>query len=607
MSRSAAGRRILVIPSMQKGNGSGHMKRCVLLAEKLSGSGAESFLLAPGDSSEDRYSASDLQALMNHRRKKRPEIISSAGSDGWDLCVFDSRKTDVELFERFCGRAVCVALDEGGRLRDYFDYLIDSLPNLERTHPNIASTGFLPLPKRSGESAADRTFDLARLKVLISFGGEDSGDLTGRLLSMIDDTGIFRPEQLTVIRGPFFSRDDFPEGVTLIDSPADLSGILMKYDLVFTMFGLTCFEALYSFVPVILFNPSDYHRNLSVRSGIPEIGVGTPDISRMEEYLYSPDRLWRSVKNYSSVDKIDLAGFVAGLAGRDCNKCRGCGSLRQKIIYRTAEKSFSRCSECGLVNQLYFGTTEKEYGSEYFFEEYRKQYGRTYLEDFQKIKTDGLQRCRQIGRYKTEGRLLDVGCGYGPFLQAASDSGYDPAGLEISGPAAEYVSGQLEIPVYNIPFENIETEQAEIKGLDVITMWYVIEHMKQLPEVLSLVNRLLDEGGVFALATPNFSGISRRTSMIGFLESNPLDHYTVWSPWSARRMLGRYGFRIRKIRCPSHHPERYFKRPERYRKMYPVFRRLAGLLTGLINRWFLLGDTIEIYAVKTADSGELTT
>jgi len=96
---------------------------------------------------------------------------------------------------------------------------------------------------------------------------------------------------------------------------------------------------------------------------------------------------------------------------------------------------------------------------------------------------------------------------------------------------------------------------------------------------------------VLAFSTPSAAGISGRRSLRRFLEQSPEDHLTVWTPRSARRVLRRHGFRVRRIRVTGHHPERF-----------PVPGAGAGGATAAVvkhlSRLLGLGDTFEVYATK---------
>ena len=90
-------------------------------------------------------------------------------------------------------------------------------------------------------------------------------------------------------------------------------------------------------------------------------------------------------------------------------------------------------------------------GKEYFFEDYKAQYGKTYLEDFASIKAQGVRRVTNIELLFKTGRkksvthsLLDIGCAMGPFIDAAADSGWQVYGTDVSAQAVEYVQKTLQ-------------------------------------------------------------------------------------------------------------------------------------------------------------------
>ena len=601
--------RVLIIPSVLRGNGTGHIVRSMSLAEGLIKLGADVSLLAGSREVDDsNYSLDEISKIS--AAVQAVNIITDADPEGFDLSVFDIRKTPGEFFARFRRETLCVGIDEGGASRADFDYLMDFLPNLETEEPNICSPAFLQLPDAvSGDAGADPEGKLASLKaekgrrrILVSFGGEDRAGLSSIVAGGIIDKRIFEAGEITIVKGALFSEQVFPEGVNLLEPQPGLAAMLKDYDLVITSYGLTCFEALYSGVPVILFNPSDYHRRLSLKAGIPEIGVLKADLKRMSELVADGNGMLAAVRRYSGYERRDAAAHIAGLSGAT-KTCRGCESPHSEIIFRTETHSFFRCPTCSLANAICFTGTEVEYGPEYFFEDYKKQYGRTYLEDFDKIKAMGMQRCRVIRKFCSGNRLLDIGCGYGPFLSAASESGFKPSGIDISENAAEWVSSNLGFPTVASSVEDFSPAALGTDTFDAVTMWFVIEHIKSLPGVLEKINSILAPGGVFAFSTPNYNGISRLRSAEMFLRANPLDHYTVWSPASARRLLRRYGFRVKALRCPMIHPDRFF-RPGRYESLPASIRRITGLIAAAAGRLFYLGDTFEVYAEKIKDCGE---
>jgi SAM-dependent methyltransferase len=236
-----------------------------------------------------------------------------------------------------------------------------------------------------------------------------------------------------------------------------------------------------------------------------------------------------------------------------------------------------------------------DYGERYFFAGYKEQYGKTYLEDFPHLTAMGekrLGRIRSLLGPSGNGRLLDIGCAYGPFLAAARNGGFSPMGIDASGDAVRYVRENLGIPAGQGFFPD-PSLALEDERFDAVSLWYVIEHFEDPAGALEEINRILKPGGVLALATPSFSGISRRRSPGRFLEKSPPDHWTIWTPRGCGRILAQFGFKLKKRIVTGHHPERFPPLGEKFPG--PALDILYG-----ISRLFRLGDTFEVYAVKKA-------
>jgi SAM-dependent methyltransferase len=242
-----------------------------------------------------------------------------------------------------------------------------------------------------------------------------------------------------------------------------------------------------------------------------------------------------------------------------------------------------------------------EYAKDYFFDFYKKQYGKTYLEDFPNLVELGKRRLaiikkllpRTAATASTEApALLDIGCAYGPFLAAAKEQGFAPVGLEGAAEAAAYVKNELSIPAYQGFFPPAPPPVRDMR-FDALSMWYVIEHFKNSDEALVEAARLLKDGGVFAFSTPSFSGISGKKSPKKFLEASPADHWTIWNPKTCASSLKKYGFKVKKIEVTGHHPERF--------PLIGPHVNSKGLLYRLVlavSRFFRLGDTFEVYAIR---------
>ncbi|MBN1835865.1 MAG: methyltransferase domain-containing protein [Spirochaetales bacterium] len=612
--------RVLFVPALGPGMGSGHLRRTAELARRL---GPQAAVLLEGRRQGTAGGPRELLRSLGLDGEgircvetyppaaRRDGLPAAAGEGPWELVVVDRRATSRAELARF-GDVPVVGFDEGGEARRYVAYLVDLLPQPPGfSVPNRSVPGLLFLPSRSPAAAGEGSAPVRAAvgpggtpprRILLSFGGEDPADLTARLLALLIGRLRVPAERVTVVQGGLFRRSQWPEGVEVLRSPKRLADLLGRYDLVFTSFGLTTFECLAAGVPVVNLNPSRYHRRLSRAAGIPEVGVRRARSAAVRRALRDP--AWRTPRRAYPAEGFrpveDLTGFFEGLRPDAPGRCPVCGRADNPAVARFPERSYFACRGCGVTYLLGFGLQSRSYERGYFEEEYRSQYGRTYLEDFDAIKAVGRRRASIVRRLLgTEGgRLLDVGCAYGPFLAAARETGFEGEGVDVSAAAVGHVREVLGLPCQLGDFEAGKGLAWAAGSFDAVSMWYVLEHFRDPARALERAVSLLRPGGVLALATPNGAGISGRWDRERFLRSSPTDHRTVWDPRTARRVLRRHGLRPALTVITGHHPERF-----PWPGGVPVGEASGArrVLIGLVkasSRLFGLGDTFELYAVR---------
>jgi len=134
------------------------------------------------------------------------------------------------------------------------------------------------------------------------------------------------------------------------------------------------------------------------------------------------------------------------------------------------------------------------------------------------------------------GRLLDVGCGAGQFLEVAVARGWNAEGTEISSSAAPFLEGR-RVTVHRGELPDISLDRA----YDAVTLFEVIEHFRRPQAYLDAARRLLRPGGRLYLTTPNFDGLSRRL-LGGRWRVMAPEHLAYYSPRALRRALTAAGF-----------------------------------------------------------------
>ena len=587
---------LVMVPSVVKGHGTGHLRRCLSAAQQ---GGFFVYIpddktLAETDSIVKEYIEAGLSANQIINTIPDETYLPAIITDTFEL-------TENQLKELSKNRSL-ISIDEGSRYTDYCDYLLDIIPSYKCDRPaNKCDSGFIEMPENVRTDSDDD--DKKKIeKVLICLGGEDPANLTMPAAQAFRKR--FPDAKITAI----ISHEDNPyvdyAGGTNIEFIKPVAGLrekLYEYDIVVTHYGLTAFEAVYAGCGVILLPTTKLHKKLAEKYNFACVGESSISDSSLQTALTS-ENLY--AKKLLSGEKKSLGEFLRHLSAGKRLSCPVCGKLPSQpdeVISRNESRTYRRCSTCGMVYMAFTTIEDKKYQKAYFFEEYKKQYGKTYEEDFDSIKAQGMRRAGIIkalsgaGGPGGEKTLLDIGCAYGPFLAAASESSFNPFGTDISDDAVAYVQKKLKYPAVCSAFPEIDTaEEFGIAQFDVVTMWYVIEHFKDLGRVLRKVSTLVKKGGTFAFSTPSGEGISAVSDKDHFYEISPSDHYTIWEPSRADTILRIFGFKVEKIVSTGHHPERF----PSIKKSGAEKGSLKWNLVDAYSHARRLGDTVEIYCRK---------
>jgi len=96
------------------------------------------------------------------------------------------------------------------------------------------------------------------------------------------------------------------------------------------------------------------------------------------------------------------------------------------------------------------------------------------------------------------GTLLDIGAGTGDFLKQAKEANWKVSGVEPNEGAKKLAQEKGINLQESLNDLNEET-------FDVITMWHVLEHVPNLEETISTIEKLLKPEGTLIIAVPNYN------------------------------------------------------------------------------------------------------
>jgi 2-polyprenyl-3-methyl-5-hydroxy-6-metoxy-1,4-benzoquinol methylase len=216
--------------------------------------------------------------------------------------------------------------------------------------------------------------------------------------------------------------------------------------------------------------------------------------------------------------------------------CPLCDSVKLEKIYYNGKHGIVKCAECKLIftNPR---ATPNEIGD---------LYGKNYMANLNSVKPLLYKICKKrlafVENFKSRGRLLDVGCGNGYFLELARKNSWEIFGTEVSPYCISYCKKELELPVKT--GEIFKANYAD-DHFDIITMWHTLEHVKNPMFYLKEFNRILKKGGFIFILVPNvrfLPNFIKGWSWIG--RSEILEHLYFFSKETLESMIDKANLQI---------------------------------------------------------------
>ena len=208
-----------------------------------------------------------------------------------------------------------------------------------------------------------------------------------------------------------------------------------------------------------------------------------------------------------------------------------------------------RCNGCGLkfTNPC---PSEEAIGRYYGSEEYvshtdtRKGLINRLYHSVRKLTLKHKRKMAIKASGKSEGALLDYGCGTGAFLSVMREGGWTVTGLE-PDPLARANAKAL----HGIEAAAPEALAALPDGyFDVVTLWHVLEHVHQLHATIEGLRRVLRPGGTLFIAVPNHTSRDAMHYGACWAAWDLPRHLYHFSPDSMKKLLSAHGLTVKYMR-----------------------------------------------------------
>jgi len=145
-----------------------------------------------------------------------------------------------------------------------------------------------------------------------------------------------------------------------------------------------------------------------------------------------------------------------------------------------------------------------------------------------------------ITKYKKGGKLLDIGCAYGNFLEIAYKNNFDIYGIEPTD-ACMNINSTSNIEKSLFFPECINDEWGTF---DVVTAFDVLEHIPEVEPAMEYINELLEDNGLFVFIVPVYDGVVGK--MVEIIDNDPTHVWKI-SRYKWVEMASKYFTVVEKI------------------------------------------------------------
>jgi SAM-dependent methyltransferase len=226
--------------------------------------------------------------------------------------------------------------------------------------------------------------------------------------------------------------------------------------------------------------------------------------------------------------------------------CPACGTpTAHRFLYAKNRCDIFQCATCGLGRaQAPAFDPATYYTQGYFSGDHADGYA-DYLGAEPVLRREFARTVDFIRRFRRAGKLLEIGCAYGFFLQEARRY-FTVSGIELADDAAAYCRRQ-GLAVAAGTADDIERGGGPF---DVIVLLDVIEHLPDPQATMRALAHALAPGGVIVLTTGDFASLAARALGSAWRLMTPPQHLWFFTASSMERLAAGAGLEIASLDRP---------------------------------------------------------
>ncbi len=460
-------------------------------------------------------------------------------------------------------------------------------------------------------------------RIFVSMGGADEDFMTGLVVEAL--IHLKMRFHLDVVIGDFFKHEKRLEALLkdtnfafrIHCAPKFFPDIAALADLAIVKFGNTVAELNCLGIPVVMINPSKFHNQVAkiysqdgsaVNLGLVENYTSRGLATKLEQIIL--DQSLRINLHEKGTRKTDGRGVirVADAMFRDFQnnfdlfRCDVCRSDDFLPLANINGRNLVKCEFCGLDYMNIRPTPQllkKVYAEKYFTAERMQGSAADYEADKGNVIRFARNRLDTLEEIQPEkGKLLDIGCALGFYMEEARNRGWQVAGFDISEYAIRYAQKKLKLN--NLRRGTVETLEYERDSFDAIICSLVLEHFLDPRASLEKILSWLRPGGHIAIKVPHAGGVLYRFELEKWFGVHPDNHFCDFTQKTLGRLLLETGAEPIKWQAEGIYLERFasaMKLSKNQQEELQAIDNIAEIYQKFAEK-NLLGDSLVVFGRK---------
>lgn len=275
--------------------------------------------------------------------------------------------------------------------------------------------------------------------------------------------------------------------------------------------------------------PKNHSKNVAGNTADMALNIGAKRLHTARQFMYD------GVKKYHN----KFINPKTGLCKQEyleTRNCPVCGSNEHRDLFIKDGGQYVICQMCGMV---FLNPVFTDESLAIFYSGYPPIQAQVTANESDFSRMIYGKGVSAITKFNKSGALMDVGCSSGMFLDIAKEKGWKTVGVELNQAEAAEARKKHEVYVESIQSLNLE------KRFDVISMWDVLEHIKDGGATLRLLaKKYLRRGGLVFLQIPNVRALAVRMMQEKSKMFDGIEHVNLYGPKTIALLAKKSGFDV---------------------------------------------------------------